>query len=70
MAWLVTQRGFVNTWECDENEHLNVQFYFARFADAAAHFLVGRGLAPFGPERRRGCFAGTSGSCASSAPRI
>ena len=53
MAWLVTQRGFVNTWECDENEHLNVQFYFARFADAAAHFLVGRGLAPFGPQAPR-----------------
>jgi acyl-CoA thioester hydrolase len=53
MAWLVTQRGFVNTWECDENEHLNVQFYFARFADAAAHFLVGRGLAPFGPKAPR-----------------
>jgi acyl-CoA thioester hydrolase len=53
MAWLVTHRGFVNTWECDENEHLNIQFYFARFADAAAHFLVGRGLAPFGPQAPR-----------------
>ena len=30
-----TQRAFVNTWECDENDHLNVQFYWKRFGDAA-----------------------------------
>ena len=29
-----THRGFVNTWECDLNNHLNVQFYWKRFADA------------------------------------
>ncbi len=23
-----------NTWECDENAHMNVQFYFAKFDDA------------------------------------
>ena len=23
-----THRGFVNTWDCDENAHMNVQFYF------------------------------------------
>ncbi|MDQ0315298.1 thioesterase family protein [Amorphus orientalis] len=35
--------SFVNSWECDENAHLNVQFYFARFETADAHFrtLVG-----------------------------
>lgn len=35
--------SFVNAWECDENAHLNVQFYFARFETADAHFrtLVG-----------------------------
>ena len=53
MAWLVAHRGFVNTWECDENRHLNIQFYFARFADAAAHVLVARGLAPFGRQAPR-----------------
>ena len=33
-----TSRRFVNTWECDENAHLNVQFYFWHFEDAHAHF--------------------------------
>ena len=49
MTWLTTQRGFVNTWECDENDHLNIQHYFGRLADAAVHFLVARGVAPFAP---------------------
>ena len=49
MPWLTTQRGFVNTWECDENEHLNIQHYFGRLADAAVHFLVARAIAPFAP---------------------
>ena len=35
---LETHRSFVNTWECDENAHLNVQFYLKRF-DEAAHFF-------------------------------
>jgi len=36
-----TQRSFVNTWECDENDHLNVQFYWKRFQDAATiHALL------------------------------
>ncbi len=29
-----THRSFVNTWECDLNNHLNVQFYWKRFGDA------------------------------------
>lgn len=40
-----TYRGFVNTWECDENDHVNVQFYFDRFeiaARAAAALSSGR----------------------------
>lgn len=41
---LETLRSFVNTWECDENDHLNVQFYFQRFADADAHFQLQSGL--------------------------
>ncbi|MGJ8531169.1 MAG: thioesterase family protein [Alphaproteobacteria bacterium] len=30
----VTLLTSVNTWECDENAHMNVQFYFAKFDDA------------------------------------
>lgn len=30
----VTLRSTVNRWECDENAHMNVQFYFAKFDDA------------------------------------
>ena len=29
-----TSRGSVVAWECDENAHLNVQFYTARIAEA------------------------------------
>lgn len=32
----VTLRSAVNTWECDENGHMNVQFYAERFDHAAA----------------------------------
>ncbi len=38
MSPIETLKGFVNTWECDENNHLNVQFYFRFFEDAAGHF--------------------------------
>lgn len=30
----VSLRSTVNTWECDENAHMNVQFYFTKFDDA------------------------------------
>ncbi|MEX0345241.1 MAG: thioesterase family protein [Rhizobiaceae bacterium] len=33
-------RSFVNTWECDENDHLNVQFYLKRFDEAARVILA------------------------------
>jgi acyl-CoA thioester hydrolase len=39
----ITARGFVNTWQCDENAHLNVQF-FTGWADEASphlHALLG-----------------------------
>ena len=41
-----TARGFVNSWECDENRHMNVQFYLRRFETASAIFaaLAGTGL--------------------------
>jgi acyl-CoA thioester hydrolase len=37
---IVTLRSSVNTWECDENDHLNVQFYSRRFDEAARHFAL------------------------------
>jgi len=43
---LETLKSFVNTWECDENNHLNVQFYFERFEDADRHFHLIAGLDP------------------------
>ncbi len=36
---LETQRSFVNSWECDENAHMNIQFYWKRFGDAAQIFF-------------------------------
>ncbi|WP_068081237.1 acyl-CoA thioesterase [Polycladidibacter stylochi] len=38
MAPLETLLSFVNTWECDENDHLNVQYYFAKFDEADRQF--------------------------------
>ncbi|MEC9344309.1 MAG: thioesterase family protein [Pseudomonadota bacterium] len=35
-----THRGFVNTWECDENAHMNVQFYFRAFQQASEIFSL------------------------------
>lgn len=35
----VTLLTSVNTWECDENAHMNVQFYFAKFDDANRIFF-------------------------------
>jgi acyl-CoA thioester hydrolase len=34
----------VNTWQCDENDHLNVQFYTEFGHEASAHLLVSLGL--------------------------
>ncbi|MEP1206515.1 MAG: acyl-CoA thioesterase [Rhizobiaceae bacterium] len=34
-----THRSFVNSWECDENVHMNIQFYWKRFAEAAQIFF-------------------------------
>lgn len=51
MAPVETLRGYVNTWDCDENDHLNVQFYFRFFEDASAHFQMLAG-APAAARRR------------------
>lgn len=39
----VTLRSFVNAWQCDENDHLNVKFYvgFADDAGAQLHAMMG-----------------------------
>lgn len=40
----------VNTWQCDENDHLNVQFYTEFGHEASAHLLH---LLGFGPRAQR-----------------
>ncbi|MGI9399803.1 MAG: thioesterase family protein [Rhizobiaceae bacterium] len=40
MGLVETHRSFVNTWECDENNHWNVQFYFRAFQQAREVFLA------------------------------
>lgn len=35
-----TVRDTANSWECDENDHINVQFYAKRFDEAVRSFLV------------------------------
>jgi len=40
----VTARGFVNTWQCDENDHLNVQFYTGWADEASPHLHAMLGL--------------------------
>lgn len=39
-GFVESHRSYVNTWECDDNAHMNVQFYFKRF-DEAARFFAG-----------------------------
>src|SRR5882724_7257976 len=36
----------VSTWQCDENDHLNVQFYTKFGHEASAHLLANLGLGP------------------------
>jgi len=44
--FLDTFRGTVNTWECDDVGHMNVQFYVARASDAAFYLRHALGLSP------------------------
>ncbi|TYC52873.1 thioesterase [Rhodobacterales bacterium] len=44
MTLQATLFSFVNRWECDENDHLNVQFYFSRFEEADRQFRLMTGL--------------------------
>ena len=43
---LPTLTTSVNTWQCDENDHLNVQFYTEFAYEASAHLLHRFGLGP------------------------
>jgi acyl-CoA thioester hydrolase len=36
----------VNTWQCDENDHLNVQFYTEFGHEASSHLMAALGLGP------------------------
>ncbi|WP_350332835.1 acyl-CoA thioesterase [Coralliovum pocilloporae] len=44
MGRIESGKGFVNRWECDENDHMNVQFYWTKFQAAALHFRLQTGL--------------------------
>lgn len=44
LNFIETHRAFVNSWECDENDHLNVQFYWKRFAEASQIFAAFTGM--------------------------
>lgn len=48
----VTLLTSVNTWECDENAHMNVQFYFAKFDDANRIFCTNFPLSSLTRENR------------------
>ena len=47
--------SYVNRWECDENDHMNVQFYAAKFEEANRHFFQNSGvdINTFGPRLMR-----------------
>lgn len=49
MSLIVTYRGSVNAWECDENAHLNVRFFIAKAHEGVPFVLRHAGLtdAPF-----------------------
>lgn len=44
MSAIETLHAFVNRWECDENDHMNVQFYFTKFQEADRQFAAMTGL--------------------------
>jgi acyl-CoA thioester hydrolase len=44
--WIECGRNSVQTWDCDQMGHMNVQFYVQRAEDAAAHLALHLGLGP------------------------
>jgi acyl-CoA thioester hydrolase len=57
---LVTYRGCVNSWECDQMGHMNVQFYVAKGADAQAGLAGLLGLTPSYLRKHHAAFASTT----------
>ncbi len=53
-GWTETGRGVVNSWDCDENAHYNIQGYLEAFDIAARHgrLAAGAGEAASWPARR------------------
>jgi acyl-CoA thioester hydrolase len=53
-----TYRGVVYPWQMDHMEHMNVQFYTARFDEATWHLLAALGMTPgYFKQNRRGMAA-------------
>lgn len=46
-----TYRGYVNSWECDENDHLNVRFFVAKANEGLPFLLAALGRGPAALER-------------------
>ncbi len=46
MSPIETYRGVVYPWQIDHMDHMNVQFYTARFDEATWHFFARFGLTP------------------------
>jgi len=46
MSPFETYRGVVYPWQIDHMDHMNVQFYTARFDEATWHFFARFGLTP------------------------
>lgn len=48
MIGIETLASSVDTWECDENDHMNVRFYWTKFAEAERHFRLHAALEAVG----------------------
>ena len=58
MDGLLTYKGTVYPWHCDEMGHMNVMWYVGKFDEATRHFLHQIGITPaFVRESRRGMAA-------------
>jgi acyl-CoA thioester hydrolase len=60
MTTLTTYRGCVNSWECDQMGHQNVQFYVAKSADAQAGLAGALGLTPSYLRKHEAAFVSTT----------
>jgi acyl-CoA thioester hydrolase len=58
MAGLLTYKGTVYPWHCDEMGHMNVMWYVGKFDEGTRHFFHALGLTPaFLRENKRGMAA-------------